>query len=484
MGTIDHIPTANIRWRSAAKAGTWALLLLLAGIASGLASMNRESAFPLHSIIAMAAGLVLGVTALAIRPRTRPLAILETVLTPILAIATIVYCALQYVYFPPGRFSELKKMSDLSSYWMLSAAIAALAGMCIFAPLRKARVAFALLLVGFALNGIWIIVRSPVPVIDVWVVHQAACEAVAHGVNPYAITYPNAYRAGSQYMDTVEIKDDMVQAGYPYPPMTLMMAYPGWRAFGDSRYSDLAAMVLTAVILACIDRKRIGLLLGMLLLVMPMSLFVIEQNWTESHVLLLLAATAWCCVHRPGLVPWILGLFLASKQHLFMTIPVAILLMPYPRDPRSIVLFFAKAFIAAAVVTLPWYLWNPSAFAHSALRMFSGSLGSGVVPRTDSTTFWAVLNHYGLGELPGIASPAAAAILTVLALARQWRSQLAGTAGLLAIALVVMSLFAFSRHGFCNHYYFVFGAMLCALATYSAQCSTDTTEHAVLIAGQ
>lgn len=49
---------------------------------------------------------------------------------------------------------------------------------------------------------------------------------------------------------------------------------------------------------------------------------------------------------------------------------------------------------------------------------------------------------------------------------------------------VVMSLFAFSRHGFCNHYYFVFGAMLCALVTYSAQCGTDTPEHAVAIAGQ
>ena len=134
-------------------------------------------------------------------------------------------------------------------------------------------------------------------------------------------------------------------------------------------------------------------------------------------------------------------------------------------------MFVIKALVMAAAVTLPFYLWNPEAFTHSALRMFSGAVGSNVVPREDATTFWAAMRYLKLGDLPGIASPIAAAILTALALTRYWKSQLPGTGGVLAIAIVVMAMFAFSRHGFANHYYFVFGAMLCALATYSAHCS-------------
>lgn len=483
MADSKHVLSKETGWEIA-RQGVWPVLLLLAAAATGLATMNRDAWFSIVTTSFMALGLLLGILALIVRPGKMSPAALATILIPIFAVVIIVYAAARFWYVSPGAYAQTVTANSIRPYWMLTAASAVLAGMCLLASGWLCRVLFALILAAFLGSGIWIIMLSPRPAIDVWVVHQAACEAMSQGTNPYTITYPDVYGPNSGYMDNVEIKDGMVQAGYPYPPLTLIMALPGWYATGDSRYSDVLAMAATAVILLLIDRQRTGVLLGTMFLLMPMALYIIEQNWTESHVLLLLAATAWCCVYRPELAPWAFGLFVASKQHLFVTLAVAPLLMPHPRSIRAIAIFIAKALVAAAVVTLPFYLWDPAAFSHSALRMFSGSVGSNVVLRKDSTTFWAAMQYLELGNLPAIASPIAAAIVALLAIGRYWKSQLPGTGGLLAIAVMVMALFAFAPHGFTNHYYFVFGAMLCALATYSASCNRAQLRPSPVSAGR
>lgn len=477
MGDSKRVMPQGTGWEIA-RQSVWPVLLVLAAAMTGFATMNRDALFSVFTTSSMAVGLLLGILALVIRPQKMSPAALAAVVIPIIAVVIILYAAARFWYVAPGAYVRAVSAKSIRPYWMLTAGSAVLAGMCVLASGWLSRVLFGLILAAFLGTGVWLVILSPKPVIDVWVVHQAACEALSQGDNPYDITYPDVYGPNSGYMDEVEIKDGMVQAGYPYPPLTLIMALPSWYATGDSRYSDILAMAATAVILVLIDRGRTGVLLGTTLLLMPMALYIIEQNWTESHVLLLLAATAWCCVYRPELAPWAFGLFIASKQHLFVTLAVAPLLMPHPRSVRNIAIFITKALVAAAVVTLPFFWWNPDAFAHSALRMFGGSVGSHVVLRKDSTTFWAVMQYLEMGNLPPIASPVAAAVLALLATVRYWKSQLPGTGGLLAIAVMVMSLFAFSPHGFTNHYYFVFGAMLCALATYSAYCSRPQLQPA------
>ena len=109
--------------------------------------------------------------------------------------------------------------------------------------------------------------------------------------------------------------------GYPYPPLSLLMVLPGY-ALGDYRYAELAAIVLSACLIAYgrpSQRSRLG---AALLLTTPRVFFVLEQGWTEPAAVLLVALTAFAMMRRPRATDWTAGLMLASKQYLVIAVPL------------------------------------------------------------------------------------------------------------------------------------------------------------------
>src|SRR5262249_55404593 len=150
---------------------------------------------------------------------------------------------------------------------------------------------------------------------------------------------------------------------YPYPPLTLLLTAPAQILFGDFRYAQLLAMLLTGVFIALVRPDRVGMLAAALLLFTPRCFYVLESGWTEPLSAMLLAASVLCAVRSPRALPVALGLLLASKQYL----PAAILLAPMlsKRPLKDLAIALATAFI----VTAPLALWDLSAFLHSAVTL-------------------------------------------------------------------------------------------------------------------
>ena len=114
-----------------------------------------------------------------------------------------------------------------------------------------------------------------------------------------------------------------------------------------------------------------------------------------------------------------------------------------------------RAAAVAALVTLPFLLWNPTAF------LFSVVTSQGGVPfRPDALSFPAWLGgaHEQRWSLLSVGALAGAILFA------SWRSARtpAGFAG--ALALLYFGFFSFGGHAFANHYYFILGLICIAAA--------------------
>ena len=309
----------------------------------------------------------------------------------------------------------------------------------------------ALLLAVFA-TGVWMVLASPSPEIDVTVVHHAAIRALSRGRNPYRVTFQNIYGANSGFYNPDALVGGRVAFGYPYPPLSLLLAAPG-QIFGDYRYAELAALVAGAGLIGFARKGLTPKLAAALLLTTPRTFFVIEQGWTEPIALLLLAATVYCLIRRPDLTPWAGGLLLVGKQYLALAaVPLLRFAAAQPNWGR----FVMKAAIAGTVVTLPFLVWHPQQFIDNVVVLqFREPF------RSDSLSYLVWASQAGLGEGSFLWPLVAAAVALIVDPARSPDSP-SGFA--VTTALVCFAMFAFGSKAFCNYYFFVVGAMCCAIA--------------------
>jgi hypothetical protein len=254
--------------------------------------------------------------------------------------------------------------------------------------------------------------------------------------------------------------------GFPYPPLSLLFAIPGQVLAADCRYGQLVAMTAAGALIAYSGRGRTPTLAAALLLFAPKSLFVLEQGWTEPYVVLLLAAVLFAARRRPGVVPWLVGLLLSSKQYLVLLAPSAALLMAGLRPRRSDLLRdYGKALGTAAVVTLPPALWDLPAFWHSTVWVHVRQPF-----RPDSLAFPGWL-YARTGVWLDVWAAFAVALVAVAVVV--WRGRGTPAEFAAASALTLGLFFAFSKQAFCNYYYLVVAAWCCAIAV----SQTDTASR-------
>jgi hypothetical protein len=317
-----------------------------------------------------------------------------------------------------------------------------------------------LLLACHFLVGVWLLQLSPSPHIDVYEVIKDSCQAFSRGENPYAIDFPDLYANRPDWEKAFYsagiVQNGRVKFGYPYMPLNFTVAYAGHVLGGDFRLGNLAAITLSGGLLAYARRNRLAVAGAALLLLTPVNYYVVERGWSEPAVVLFLAATVFCAARASPLLPWVFGLLMASKQHMFLAAPAALLLIPARRDWRNLVRFSIKAVIAAAMVTLPLALWNFHAFWHSA---FAVQLNNPF--RYDSLNFaaaWAKAGHAPPSSLLAFAIALAAAAAAV------WRAPRSPAGFAAAVAVIYLALFAFAKQAFCNYYFFSIGALCSAVA--------------------
>jgi len=188
----------------------------------------------------------------------------------------------------------------------------------------------------------------------------------------------------------------------------------------------------------------------------PRALFVIEQGWTEPVTVLALSLTLWAAARRPGWVPWAAGLLVASKQHLLLLAPLALLLVPRPLGVRGAAAFLARVVGTAAATWLPFVAWDPAGVLDSAVLFHVAQPF-----RTDALSYLPWLRQLGV-TLPGWTGLAVAAPVAAVA---AWRGARGRASFALWTALVLAAVFALGKQAFAN-YWFLVGAAACwAVAT-------------------
>jgi hypothetical protein len=338
---------------------------------------------------------------------------------------------------------------------------------------------FAGLLAMHVLLGVVLIYSFPSPAIDVYLFERDAATALVHRHDPYSVRFHDIYwhESAKHYGPGTSVKG-MLQYGYPYPPVPLLLGVPGLVA-GDVRYAYLLAVTAAGFLIATMGgirrlSRRAGMALdgvevgaAALLLFLPSQFLVIQCGFSEPAPVLLLAATVWTALHHPRRLAIPLGLLLVCKQYMIFAVPAVWLLVPaIPTNKRWRIAL--ETIVIGAAVSLP--------FAAIAGRRFWQSV---VVwqfhqPfRIDALSYPALfalsfpncpLTHH-LDLLAPIAGFLSATVMLVICLKKLPRTP-AGFAA--AVGLILFAFFAFNKQAFCNYYYFVISAFCTAIAASNA----------------
>jgi hypothetical protein len=334
------------------------LLLLVAATCVGFGNFYAYGAFTPRSLKLVAIGCI-AVGAALVLPRLRAT---YDVLVPQLAIVTVILWQGLTLVRVPMLYGHGHGVADAR---YLSIALPVLAAAALLTGGRVSDWWWRALVVAFSLGAVATIRASPRPRIDVWYFLQHTSDCVLRGCDLYTVTTPDA--PGAQHV-------------FPYLPMTAVLLAPFRLVLHDVRYGEALAIVVAALLLRrCGTRSTLRL--SPLLLCVPGLFFQVEQAWTESLLLgLLVGAAAVSLRGSESSGRWIaggilLGLALASKQHMWLLLPVVALTLGLRTA--------GLAAVAGGLLTLPWFAVNPSAFWHRTVTDFVD-----VAPRSDALTIW------------------------------------------------------------------------------------------------
>ena len=320
--------------------------------------------------------------------------------------------------------------------------------------------AFPLFLLAHAAITV-VFLRSTAAHQDVQVFLHDGAIALLHGDNPYSMTFPNIFRSESTalFYGPGVVVDGRITYGFPYLPVTLLVAIPG-QLLGDVRFSQLIAMLVTALVLRQLASDRIGRAAAVLGVAATTAVPVLTGAWTEPTLVALLACLVLALERRRyTAVAILLGLFLVSKQYVVIAIPLIWLIRAWLT--RRVI--FLSIGLAAAV-TLPFFLVDPAAFWKAIVQWQL------VQPfRADSLSL-LVSSVNAFGWPPPWTYPLLPFLgggLTAIALALRAPRTPAAFAGAVGLTLLVTILL--SKQAFMNYYFLVSGAFLIAAVAWPTQ---------------
>jgi len=379
----------------------------------------------------------------------------------LIIVAAIGWQVVALLTAPPGMY--LTPGANLNVFKAAVIAEAAIIAVGAAGIEKLDRLWFPALLFVHSLLSRWILTASPTPHIDVVVVHRAAIDALLQGHNPYAITFRDIYGADSGFYNPEAVSGGRVMFGYPYPPLSLLLAVPGQLMAGDYRYSELAAVVLGAGLIGYMQPTTTARLAAALFLSQPRGLFVLEQGWTEPIAVLMVALLLFTMMRRPRLAGWIGGLAVVTKQYLILAVPL-LLRFAARRSGGGMVRFGLRGVFAGTLVTVPFALWHVPSFIDSVVLLQAREPF-----RSDSLSYlsWAARQGWDAGSM-GWAI--AAACVALIVSGYRTPNTAAGFAG--SLALSSFATFAFGSKAFCNYYFFVAGTLCCAIAAQPNPCLT------------
>ena len=364
---------------------------------------------------------------------------------------------------PPGVY-----IAASGENWMIFSAVLATATFFAGGILSKtngiARVSFIFSILALLFLAWWVVRFSPTPRIDVFGFQTEAARALLNGYNPYEIRTPNIYGHAHYYGPGV-VRDGLVQFGFPYFPLSLLAIIPG-QLLGDLRFTQVFLIGATGLVFTRLQPGPLGRGIALLYLFSPRTLFVVEQSWTEPLLVFLASLVALASKTTPHTVAPAFGFLLAAKQTMVWMPFLFPLLVPGKLKVR--VRAFGTALGIAALITLPFFLWNPVEFWRSVVEW------QFIQPfRRDALSFSALFLGVSGATFPAYIPFLASLACIALAL---WKSARSPAGWAMSACLVYLVFFAMNKQAFCNYYFMIIG--LACLAAASASLSDSANRNA------
>jgi hypothetical protein len=303
-------------------------------------------------------------------------------------------------------------------------------------PRRWWWVALVVLAAGYAL-----VILGGRPLIDVWIILRDSAGGLLHGLDPYEMRFP-------------DVPAGQTDNCFNYLPATFLLTAPAQWLFGDVRWLETGYLFGAVALLGWHTRRwPIALLVG----VLPGTLYVVQQSWTEPMLLLGLVA-GFVLIER-GHADWAvvpIALALATKQHLVVLVP---LLAFWPAFGWRRVLV---TFGAAAAVCLPWVIADPGRFRSCTADFYL------LTPLQNRSVSVYQLIPAPLGTL---------AVVVVLVLA-YWLVVRSRTGFLLGAGVVLAAFDLVNKQTFLNQWVFAAELVAAGLAVISTTPVGDTRDPA------
>lgn len=323
--------------------------------------------------------------------------------------------------------------------------------------LKKRISRFALLFILAITLRFLIILASPDPIIDVFVLLKEAPVKLLQGQNPYTIIFPTVYPGVTNI--------------YPYMPLSFLAQAPFVLIFHDPRVLLVLSDVISAYLVYLISKKKtMGEVLALIYLYRPNSIFITEQSWLVNFEFLFLIASLYFFVKtldKYDQVNNILsGFFLTC---LFMIkihyLPILLFFIIGVKKIKPFILGLPTLII---LIFIPFLIWNFPIFLIRTVGSFGNSLS---YPFSMSLNT-AVLRLTG-SDIPIVISMSLLFILlTVLVynLVKKRNKNIAKLSDtILAITIFYLFFNLLFKFSFINQYYFIGSCVILWVASITRE---------------
>lgn len=217
---------------------------------------------------------------------------------------------------------------------------------------------------------------SPVPYIDVYDYLTKGAQFLLQNLNPYSMTYTKLY-------------PNFTPDYYGYPPGMLYLSLPFVAILKDPRYLFVLSELLVALlILNLIKGKKEQYIYSLSFLNNPISVYMVEQSYTEPLILFLIFFSVWLLIKkRHFLFTFLLGLLLSTKQYLFLLLP---LYWHFLREIKSKFVLLIGGIILALLLTAPFLVWDYGEFMKDVVFL-QGQFS----PRYEGLSFFSLVFRMG-----------------------------------------------------------------------------------------
>ena len=288
------------------------------------------------------------------------------------------------------------------------------------------------------------LIGSPHPAIDVFIILREAPLKLLAGINPYNTFYTYVFPT-------------IIPDYYAYWPASFILELPFILIFNDPRILLILADLASALLLFIMGGKnRTSLLLSLIYLFMPLSLGIIEASWLTPLDFLLICLIAFSVYKlKNSLLAGLLLGILTSVQFFFAAL--FIYLIRVLNWNKKFVFSFI---LTVSVFTLPYLFLDPASFWKETVEVYFRNPPHPSLLIHTSLNLNTLFFNFTRFDLPSFLVYGLLAAIFLLTLLKKESAN----NFILRFTLFLFSVFVLGRQGFVNYFYLVSSLIILQLA--------------------